>query len=148
MSQKDMKKKDFLDNYRNLETSIPEYDNELTEKIDISGFGNEKGLLQNESVEEMSENVLSDLWKYTRALLMFYMDNSDVAKIYNEELNETKDYVSDEEIEQLAKDLDFSELLKYLSDEKLKDFARDNDIPVRSDREKLEKLIIHEILQG
>lgn len=148
MNQKSMKKKDFLDNYRNLETFIPEYDNELTEKIDISGFGEEEGLLQNESVEEMSENVLSDLWKYTRALLMFYMENIDVAKIYNEELNETKDYVSDEEIEQLAKDLDFSELLKYLSDEKLKDFARDNDIPVRSDREKLEKLIIHEILQG
>ena len=30
---------------------------------------------------------------------------------------------------------------------KLKEFAKDNNIPVRSDREKLEKLIVHEISQ-
>ena len=143
MSQESMKKKDFLDNYKDMETPEPKYDNELTEKIIIPEIQEESESIELEEVENNSEN----LWKYIRSLLMFYMDNTMASDIYNNTFNDSKVYVTDDEIENLAKAISLDEILKYLTDEKLKEFAKDNDIPVRSDREKQEKLIVHEITQ-
>ena len=138
-----MKKKDFLDNFKNKDTPKPEYDNELTEKIVIPEMHEETDNTESDD----TGNTSTDLWKYTRSLLMFYMDNTVTVEVYNKTFNDSKDFVTDQEIENLSMIISLSETLKYLSDEKLKEFAKDNNIPVRSDREKLEKLIVHEISQ-
>lgn len=143
MGQDSMKKKDFLDNFKDKETPRPEYDNELTEKIVISEMP--------ETTENFKtiegENNSTNLWKYTRALLMFYMENTTAVEIYNKTFNDSKQFVTDEEIENLSVTISLAETLKYLSDEKLKEFAKENNIPVRSDREKQEKLVVFEISQ-
>lgn len=143
MSQESMKKKDFLDNFKNKDTPKPEYDNELTEKIVIPEMHEETDNTESDD----TGNTSTDLWKYTRSLLMFYMDNTVTVDVYNKTFNDSKDFVTDQEIENLSMTISLPETLKYLSDEKLKEFAKDNDIPVRSDREKQEKLIVHEISQ-
>ena len=143
MGQDSMKKKDFLDNFKDKETPRPEYDNELTEKIVISEMP--------ETTENFKtiegENNSTNLWKYTRALLMFYMENTTAVEIYNKTFNDSKQFVTDEEIENLSVTISLAETLKYLSDEKLKEFTKENNIPVRSDREKQEKLVVFEISQ-
>ncbi len=145
MSQNSMKKKDFLDSYRNIQTPLPEYDNLLTEKIILA---NDEDFSNSEvQTEEDSEQKGKDLSKYSRAALMFYMENHEAAQIYNEFFGEAKDALTEEEIEDLASKINFETVLKNLSDAKLTEFAKDNDIPVRSDREKQEKLILHEFLE-
>ena len=145
MSQNSMKKKDFLDSYRNIQTPLPEYDNLLTEKIILA---NDEDFSNSEvQTEEDSEQKGKDLSKYARAALMFYMENHEAAQIYNEFSGEAKDSLTEEEIEDLASKINFETVLKNLSDAKLTEFAKDNDIPVRSDREKQEKLILHEFLE-
>ena len=137
MSQDSMKKKDFLDNFQNIETSAPEYDNAKTEKINID-----------DSVEEdEAPKVNVDMWKYTRSILMFYMDSTVAVEVYNKTFNDSKEFITEQETENLSMTITLEEVLKYVSDDKLKEFAKENDIPVRSDREKQEKLIVHEISQ-
>lgn len=143
MSQNSMKKKDFLDNFKNIETPKPEYDNELTEKIIIEDESEEDTV---SSVEE-SKTVNNDLWKYVRAILNFYMDPSIPVEIYNEKFNDAKEFLSEQEIENLSLAITLEEVLKNVSDEKLNEFAKDNEIPIRSERDKLEKQIIHDISQ-
>jgi hypothetical protein len=142
MSQESMKKKDFLDSYKNKDTPKPEYNSELTEKIIIPEMPEPE-----EDPAEYTENNSVTMWKYTRSLLMFYMDNTVSIEVYNKTLNDSKEFVTDQEIENLSMTITLAEALKYLTDEKLKEFAKDNDIPIRSDREKQEKLIVHEISQ-
>jgi hypothetical protein len=142
MSQESMKKKDFLDSYKNKDTPKPEYNSELTEKIIIPEMPEPE-----EDPAEYTENHSVNMWKYTRSLLMFYMDNTVSIEVYNKTLNDSKEFVTDQEIENLSMTITLAEALKYLTDEKLKEFAKDNDIPIRSDREKQEKLIVHEISQ-
>lgn len=139
MSQESMKKKDFLDNFKDKETPAPEYNNELTEKIDISDM--------TETSEAENSSNSGNIWKYTRSLLMFYIDSEKTLEIYNSIFKESKELLSDEEMDKLSMSVSLEDTLKYLSDDKIKEFAKENDIPVRSDREKLEKLIIHEISQ-
>lgn len=143
MSQNSMKKKDFLDNFQNIETSAPEYDNAKTEKIIITEVTEDN----NESNSDGTGKNNPNIWKYTRSLLMFYMDNTVVVEIYNKTFNDSKENVNEQEIENLSLTIPLNDVLKYVTDEKLKEFAKENDIPVRSDREKQEKLIVHEISQ-
>lgn len=142
MSQASMKKKDFLDNFQNIETSAPEYDNVKTEKIIIKDITEEES---SEQKEAPKANV--DIWKYTRSILMFYMDSTVAVEIYNKTFNDAKEFITEQETENLSMTITLDEVLKYVSDDKLKEFAKENDIPVRSDREKQEKLIVHEISQ-
>ena len=134
MSQKDMKKKDFLENYKNLETSEPKYDNSLKEKIVPSA--------SDEST--INENV-SELWKYTRSAIMFYMQSEELVNLYNKVFNDNKDILSDEEIDHLSMTIQLKDTLKELSEEKLSEFAKDNDIRLCDNREKQEKLILNEL---
>lgn len=150
MSQKDMKKKDFLENYRNIETSAPEYDNSLTEKVvEENIVSSDSKASENESQEESNTNNQSaqtemNLWKFSRSVLMFYVENEKVTSLYNKTFGETKENITDDEIENLAKTITFEESLNELSAEKLTEFAKDNNIPVKSDSAKQIKLILHE----
>ena len=144
-----MKKKDFLENYRNIETETPKYDNTLTEKIILEENNQQEKNLSDEKTpvgaEEKTDDINQNLWKYTRSLLMFYMENEAVIDLYNKTFNETKDSVSEQEIENLALTVRFVDALELLTEEKLAEFAKDNEIPVKSDKEKQVKLILHEI---
>lgn len=145
MSQKDMKKKEFLENYKEIETQKPEYDNELSEKIVIRGFEETKNEVgaETENTDKQSE-VLQDFWKFTRSLLLFYMDNEEVVSLYNKTFNTENDSVSEQEIENLSMAVHFVDVLHLLSEEKLTQFAKENNIPVKSDTEKQIKIIAHE----
>ena len=134
MSQKDMKKKDFLENYKNLETSEPKYDNSLKEKPVTSAS----------DVSTTNGNV-SELWKYTRSAIMFYMQSEELVNLYNKVFNDNKDILSDEEIDHLSMTIQLKDVLKELSEEKLSEFAKDNDIRLCDNREKQEKLILNEL---
>lgn len=131
MSQKDMKKKDFLENYKNLETSEPEYDNSLIEQPVAS---------KNNTNEESS-----DLWKYSRSVLMFYMQSEELINLYNKVFKDNKNILTDEEIDHLSMTIQLQEALKELSEEKLSEFAKDNDIRLCDNREKQEKIIFSEL---
>lgn len=150
MSQKDMKKKDFLENYRNIETSAPEYDNSLTEKVvEENIVSSDSKASENESQEESNTNNQAaqtemNLWKFSRSVLMFYVENEKVTSLYDKTFGETKENITDDEIENLAKTITFEEALNELSAEKLTEFAKDNNIPVKSDSAKQIKLILHE----
>lgn len=130
MSQNNMKKKDDFENYKGIKTSEPVYDESFIER--------------NEIIEADDEDSLSELWKYTRALLMFYLDRSDVVNIYNEVFNDSKDSLTDEEIDSLSVAVGIGSVLEYLTDDQLNVFAKDNDVTVKSDREKQIKMILHE----
>ena len=139
MSQKDMKKKVFLENYKTIETSEPEYDNSLTEK--------NSSLNTNTTITENTCNNhdTSNLWKYTRSAIMFYMQPEDLLNLYNKVFTDNKDNLSDEEIDNLSMTIQLQEALKELSEDKLLEFARDNDIRLCDNREKQEKLILNEL---
>lgn len=145
MSQKDMKKKAFLENYKEIETQKPEYDNELSEKIVIREFEETKNEVgaETENTDKQSE-VFQDFWKFTRSLLLFYMDNEEVVSLYNKTFNTENDSVSEQEIENLSMAVHFVDVLHLLSEEKLIQFAKENNIPVKSDTEKQIKIIAHE----
>lgn len=146
MSQKDMKKKDFLENYKNIETSEPEYDNSLAEKTSE---------IQQAETSNIPENVISDdnqnsetekgLWKFTRSAIMFYLPSEKRVQLYNRTFSDEKEILSDDEIDKLAMTLQLQNALKELSDEKLGEFARDNDIRLCESRKKQEKIIVHEL---
>ena len=146
MSQNDMKKKDFLENYRNVETPVPKYDNSLTEKVSE---------MQQAETDTASENANGGnfpeaenaLWKFTRAAIMFYLLPEELARLYNKTFGDEKESLSDDEIDNLAMTIRLQEALKELSDEKLDEFARDNNIRLCENREKQEKLIVHELSQ-
>lgn len=140
MSQKDMKKKDFLENYKNLETSEPKYDNTLKEKP-AEPATNENTTNEQTNVIEKS----SDLWKYTRSAIMFYMQTEELVNLYNKVFSNNKDILTDEEIDQLSMTIPLREALKELSEEKLSEFAKDNDVRLCDNREKQEKLILNEL---
>lgn len=152
MSQKNMKKKDFLENYQNIETPLPEYDNVLNKKE-----AEPQTAELAETARDAVENVIlygsqspapeKDLWKFTRAAVEFYLLPEELARLYNKTFGDEKESLSDEEIDNLAMAIQLQEALKELSDEKLSEFARDNDIRLCDSREKQEKLIMHELLQ-
>lgn len=137
MSQKDMKKKDFLENYKNLETSEPQYDNSLKENPAVSK-NNTSGQI---NINEES----SDLWKYTRSALIFYMQSEELINLYNKVFKDNKNILTDEEIDHLSMTIQLQEALKELSEEKLSEFAKDNDIRLCDNREKQEKIILNEL---
>lgn len=137
MSQKDMKKKDFLENYKNLETSEPQYDNSLKENPAASK-NNTSGQI---NINEES----SDLWKYTRSALIFYMQSEELINLYNKVFKDNKNILTDEEIDHLSMTIQLQEALKELSEEKLSEFAKDNDIRLCDNREKQEKIILNEL---
>jgi len=139
MSQESMKKKDFLDNYKNVSLSENKYDNEQT--IIEEPVVEEPAADSNQT--EAGERPATPLWKFTRAVLSFYMDNSAAAALYSTAFNETKEYVSDEEIDKLALVLELEDALAAVPEDKLMQFARENDIPLKDDREKQVKLIVH-----
>ena len=148
MSQKNMKKKDFLENYRAVETSAPEYDSSLREnapEIQRAAAGTDS----EPSTSHVNRNPASEnaLWKFTRAAIMFYLLPKELARLYNKTFNDSKENLSDDEIDNLAMTIRLQEALKELSDEKLDEFARDNDIRLCDNREKQEKLIVHELSQ-
>lgn len=142
MSQKDMKKKDFLENYKNLETSEPKYDNSLTEKISF-----ERTL--DDSIENNNDlnTNQTNLWNFTRSVLLFYMDKNTTIDLYNKVFETSNENISDNEIEELSKKVSFEDVLNELSEEKLTEFSKDNNIPVKSNKEKQIKLIMHEFLE-
>lgn len=137
MSQKDMKKKDFLENYKNLETSEPKYDNSLKEKPAAS--------TNNTSGQINTNEKSSDLWKYTRSALMFYMQSEELINLYNKVFKDNKNILTDEEIDHLSMTIQLQEALKELSEEKLSEFVKDNDIRLCDNREKQEKIIFSEL---
>ena len=75
---------------------------------------------------------------------MFYLDRSDVVNIYNEVFNDSKDSLTDEDIDNLSVAVGIGAVLEYLTDDQLNEFAKDNDVTVKSDREKQIKMILHE----
>ena len=137
MSQKDMKKKSFLENYKNLETSEQKYDNSLEEQPAAS----ESNTIGQTNTNEKA----SDLWKYTRSALMFYIQSEELINLYNKIFKENKNILTDEEIDHLSQTIQLQEALKELSEEKLSEFAKDNDIRLCDNREKQEKLILSEL---
>ena len=138
MSQKDMKKKDFLENYKNLETSAPEYDNSLKETINQN--------ISNAQTEASKGNeTVSNLWKYTRSVIMFYLQPESLISLYNKAFNDNKENLSDEEIDHLSMTIQLNEALAELTEDKLSEFAKDNDIRLCDNRKKQEKLIVHEL---
>lgn len=148
MSQKDMKKKYFLENYKNVEIPTPEYDNSLTEKTSKMQQTETNTVPENQTADNnQNSDAAHELWKFTRSAIMFYLLPEEVVRLYNKTFNDTKEILSDEEIDNLALTLQLQEALKELSDEKLGEFARDNDIRLCESREKQEKLIVHELSQ-
>ena len=145
MSQKDMKKKVFLENYKNIETSELKYDASVAEKIKMD----EKNTLteKTEDVKE-SETKNQNLWKFTRNILLFYIEPEKVVELYNKIFEENKENLSDEEIDNLAVKISFEDALNELPEEKLTEFAKENNIPIKSSKEKQIKLILHEFLEG
>jgi len=145
MSQKDMKKKVFLENYKDIETSELKYDAFVAEKIKID----EKNALaeKTEDVKE-AETKNQNLWKFTRSILLFYIEPEKVVKLYNKIFETNKETLSDEEIDNLATKISFEDALSEVSEEKLAEFAKENNIPVKSSKEKQIKLILHEFLEG
>ena len=146
MSQNAMKKKYFLENYKDIETPAPEYDNSLTEK---KAEPQQTDASSENAVSDSSQNQQSEteLWKFTRAAIMFYLPSEELARLYNKTFGDEKELLSDDEIDNLAMTIRLQEALKELSDEKLDEFARDNDIRLCENREKQEKLIVHELSQ-
>lgn len=148
MSQKDMKKKYFLENYKNVEIPTPKYDNSLTEKNSEIQQTETNTVPENQTADNsQNSNAAHELWKFTRSAIMFYLLPEEVVRLYNKTFNDAKEILSDEEIDNLALTLQLQEALKELSDEKLDEFARDNDIRLCESREKQEKLIVHELSQ-
>ena len=78
---------------------------------------------------------------------MFYLESEKLPELYNKIFNETKDFLSDEEIDNLSLEMRLDEALNELSENKLAEFAKDNDVRLCEDREKQEKLIIQELLE-
>ncbi|WP_022930863.1 hypothetical protein [Treponema bryantii] len=142
MSQKDMKKKDFLENYKNLETSEPKYDNSLTEKVSFEREAEDN----NDNKKDLNTNQ-TNLWKYTRSVLNFYMDKNTVLNLYNKNFGTSNENISDNQIEELSKIVSFEDVLNELSEDKLTEFSKDNNVPVKSNKEKQIKLIVHEFLE-
>ena len=156
MSQKSLKKKDFLETFRNTESALPEYDNSLTEKIIISDevkndeFESPSTMQRDETCnpphESTEENNTGDTWKYTRAILMFYVDSKKVIEIYNRTFDSSKELLDDEEIEKLAKEISLEDSIHEMSDDRLFEFAKDNDVRICEDRIKQENLILRKLL--
>lgn len=148
MSQKDMKKKYFLENYRNVEIPAPEYDNSLTKKTTEMQQTATDTFFENTASEDSEISIVTnELWKFTRSAIMFYLSPKELVQLYNKTFDDTKEIISDEETDNLAMKLQLQEALKELSDEKLNEFARDNDIRLCENREKQEKLIVYELSQ-
>lgn len=148
MSQNDMKKKYFLENYRNVEIPTPEYDNSPAEKTSKMQQTETNTVLENKTEgDSQTPNAAHELWKFTRSAIMFYLLPEELVRLYNKTFNDAKETISDEETDNLAMTLQLQEALKELSDEKLDEFARDNDIRLCESREKQEKLIMHELSQ-
>lgn len=145
MSQKDMKKKVFLENYKDIKTSELKYDAFVAEKIEID----EKNALaeKTEDVKE-AETKNQNLWKFTRSILLFYIEQEKVVELYNKTFEADKENLSDEEIDNLAAKISFEDALSEVSEEKLAEFAKESNIPVKSSKEKQIKLILHEFLEG
>lgn len=142
MSQKDMKKKDFLENYKNLETTEPRYDNTLTEKVSFESDAEDV----NDNKKDLNKNK-TNLWKFTRSVLHFYMDKNTVLDLYNKNFGTSNENISDNEIEELSKKVSFEDVLNELSEDKLTEFSKDNNVPIKSNKEKQIKLIVHEFLE-
>ncbi len=148
MSQKDMKKKYFLENYKNVEITEPEYDNSLTKKTSEMQQTETDIVPEKQTADDNhSSNAVHDLWKFTRSVIMFYLLPDELVQLYNKTFNDAKEILSDEEIDNLAMTIQLQDALKELPDEKLSEFARDNDIRLCESREKQEKLIVHELSQ-
>lgn len=162
MSQKSLKKKDSLDEYQNKETSKREYDDALASEEKLLNDSSEKtaeNVISNNHEEQKEPEVSEtsspasekndakpdETWKFTRAALTSYVDPVELVEIYNKTFNDAKDFVSEQEIENLSLTIRLEEALKYLSDDKLQEFAKDNDIPLRDERERQEKLIVYEL---
>lgn len=137
MSQKDMKKKNSLENYKDIETYAPEYDNSLTEKT----IESEKSEISGNTPNKNS----TEIWKFTRSVIMFYLLPEELTELYNKTFNDSKEIISEQEIDNLSMTIQLKEALQKLSEEKLSEFARDNDIRLCEDREKQEELIVHEL---
>ena len=145
MSQKDMKKKVFLENYKELETSEPKYDSYIVEKIKTD---TENVLVKKTDNAEKSETTETNLWKFTRSILLFYIEPERLVELYNKTFESNKENLSDEETDNLAVKISFEDALNELSEEKVTEFAKENNIPVKSSKEKQIKLILHEFLEG
>ncbi|UKI56264.1 MAG: hypothetical protein L6V90_03640 [Treponema succinifaciens] len=128
---------------RILKTSDLKYDASIAEKIKID----EKNALteKTEDVKE-SETKNQNFWKFTRSILLFYIEPEKVVELYNKTFEADKENLSDEEIDNLAAKISFEDVLSEVSEEKLAEFAKENNIPVKSSKEKQIKLILHEFL--
>lgn len=146
MSQKAMKKKEFLENYKDICTPQNEYDNALTEIPVTTAVENAMAEVPQALTEQKNQQG-EHTWKFTRALLLFYLEKDALVTLYNQTYNTQKTEISEEETEALSKAVPFSDVLCLLSEEKLTDFAHDYEIPLREEREKQEELIVYTILQ-
>jgi hypothetical protein len=76
---------------------------------------------------------------------MFYLQPESLISLYNKAFNDNKENLSDEEIDHLSMTITLNEALAELPEDKLSEFAKDNDIRLCDNREKQEKLIVHEL---
>ena len=75
------------------------------------------------------------------------MDKNTVLDLYNKNFGTSNENISDNQIEELSKIVSFEDVLNELSEDKLTEFSKDNNVPVKSNKEKQIKLIVHEFLE-
>lgn len=87
-----------------------------------------------------------DLSKYTNTIISSYLDKNVILEVYITTYNESKESISEDDVEKLSKSISLQNIFKYVTDTQLKAFAKKNNISLDNKaREEQEKYIVKKL---